>query len=384
MNIKNLLSDHIKKFSSGPAFKGKHWKLENLSNAMVGRLHRSRDGVARISYMMDLIRNALNIPDDYYIAPISGSTTGAMSALTWQVLGVKDITSLIWDIFAGDWSDDAKGLYSDKINIYRQDGLTENIHIPNKNTDLLLTWTSTATGQRPSSWEFLKKYKNESEKDNIVVCDVAATAFIEPLDWSVLDAVGFSLQKGLGGEPGLGLVVLSPAAYSRLYQKLDHVVPKLFRLQVNEKPNDLIFTGHAMNTVSMLVVEDAIVQLEYILDLGMDKWYERAEENKKAAIEYILNSDGLELIYDNLSLQSCTSICVGPKLPSAKSKYITGWSSLDDKEKWDRVREVEFAIGLHDIIGHTRLQPCWRFWIGPTMDTTDLLEGLQLLNDTIA
>jgi phosphoserine aminotransferase len=54
-------------FSSGPCAKRPGWAPENLSNAVLGRSHRSKIGKARLKEAIDRTREVLQVPDDYLI-----------------------------------------------------------------------------------------------------------------------------------------------------------------------------------------------------------------------------------------------------------------------------------------------------------------------------
>jgi phosphoserine aminotransferase len=51
-------------FSSGPCAKRPGWNPQNLSNAILGRSHRSKPGKARLKRAIDLTREVLQVPAD--------------------------------------------------------------------------------------------------------------------------------------------------------------------------------------------------------------------------------------------------------------------------------------------------------------------------------
>ncbi|MBE9553798.1 MAG: phosphoserine aminotransferase, partial [Proteobacteria bacterium] len=65
-------------FSSGPCAKRPGWSAAALSGAWSGRSHRAAGGKAKLAEVIDRSRAILGIPDDYRIAIVPGSDTGAV------------------------------------------------------------------------------------------------------------------------------------------------------------------------------------------------------------------------------------------------------------------------------------------------------------------
>lgn len=107
------------------------------------------------------------------------------------------------------------------------------------------------------------------ERIGLTICDATSAAFAMDLPWQKLDVTTWSWQKVLGGEGAHDMIVLSPRATERL---VDHVprwpMPKLYRIVANGLVNEGLFVGEAINTPSLLAVEDAIDGLIWARDLG--------------------------------------------------------------------------------------------------------------------
>ncbi len=74
-------------FSSGPCAKRPGWTPQNLTDAVLGRSHRSKAGKAKLKRAIDLTREVLQVPADYRIGIVPASDTGAIEMALWSLLG---------------------------------------------------------------------------------------------------------------------------------------------------------------------------------------------------------------------------------------------------------------------------------------------------------
>ena len=84
-------------FSSGPCAKRPGWSLQTLTDALLGRSHRSKAGRAKLKRAIDLTREVLGVPADYRIAIVPASDTGAVEMAMWSLLGARPVTILTWE-----------------------------------------------------------------------------------------------------------------------------------------------------------------------------------------------------------------------------------------------------------------------------------------------
>src|SRR5215203_657276 len=75
-------------FSSGPCAKRPGWSLQVLTDALLGRSHRSKIGKAKLKRAIDLTREILEVPADYRIGIVPASDTGAVE-MAMSALSVK-------------------------------------------------------------------------------------------------------------------------------------------------------------------------------------------------------------------------------------------------------------------------------------------------------
>src|ERR1700709_1425939 len=86
-------------FSSGPCAKRPGWSLQGLTDAVLGRSHRSKIGKAKLKHAIDLTRDVLEVPAGYRIGIVPASDTGAVEIALWSLLGARPVTMLVWESF---------------------------------------------------------------------------------------------------------------------------------------------------------------------------------------------------------------------------------------------------------------------------------------------
>src|SRR5919198_4960844 len=96
----------IPHFSSGPCAKRPGWSLQALTDAVLGRSHRSKIGKAKLKRAIDLTRDLLEVPADYRIGIVPASDTGAVEMALWSLLGQRPVTMLTWESFGEGWVTD--------------------------------------------------------------------------------------------------------------------------------------------------------------------------------------------------------------------------------------------------------------------------------------
>src|SRR5438094_1496142 len=107
-------------FSSGPCAKRPGWSLQVLTDAVLGRSHRSKIGKAKLKRAIDLTRELLEVPPDHRIGIVPGSDTGAVEMAMWSLLGERPVTMLAWESFGEGWvSDVAKELKLKDVKILK-------------------------------------------------------------------------------------------------------------------------------------------------------------------------------------------------------------------------------------------------------------------------
>ena len=354
-------------FSSGPCAKRPGWTPESLSDAAVGRSHRSRLGRAKLREVIEKSRRLLGIPDDYRVGIVPASDTGAMEMSLWSLLGARGVDLLAWESFGADWVDDTiEQLKLEGARAWRADyGDLPDLGQVDFANDVVFTWNGTTSGVRIPDGDWIP-----ADRGGLTICDATSAVFAMELPWHKLDVVTWSWQKVLGGEAGHGMLSLSPRAVERLERfPPPRPLPKIFRLTHGGVLIDGIFAGDTINTPSMLCVEDAIDSLAWAESLGgLTAMRERSEANLACVAAWIEKTPWADFLAARREICSCTSICL---------KIVDPWfRSLDSAAQTATAKRLsellEDEAVAFDVGSYRDAPPGLRVWGGATVERQDL------------
>src|SRR5687767_12059770 len=182
-------------FSSGPCAKRPGWSLQVLTDAVLGRSHRSKIGKAKLKRAIELTREVLEVPANYRIGIVPASDTGAVEMALWSLLGARPVTTIAWESFGEGWvSDIVKELkLKDVTKLHAGYGDIPDLSKADSASDIVFTWNGTTSGVRVPNADWIR-----SDREGLSICDATSAAFAQKLDWPKLDVVTFSWQKALG------------------------------------------------------------------------------------------------------------------------------------------------------------------------------------------
>ncbi len=330
-------------FCAGPTSKYSEWK-DNFNPKDLGRSHRSEIWVKKIQLIYEKIISSLNIPHNYKVAFVNGSSTAAMDSLFWNMLGNRPSNVLSHDVFSNRWADEILKT----LRIPGSKCIIEELNNININYDFIFNMVGTTNGIKWNNKSILEKI------NGLVVCDATSAVFCEEIEWKLLDCIGFSFQKSLGAEAGIGCIVLSPKAFKQL-ENINNI--NLFPIPRFLKINKDIFKGKLNNTPSLISLEDINLNLDiFIKRGGLDQAIKQCKKNKEDIVKCISNS----ILEERSLVNSNSIICL----------TLKSWHTNNNDDKWGLIHEVSKqceSYGIYDISGHPDDDPCWRFWIGPTI-----------------
>jgi phosphoserine aminotransferase len=348
-------------FSSGPCAKRPGWTPEILSDAALGRSHRSTAGKAKLAEAIRLSREILGIPADYRLGIVPASDTGAVEMALWSLLGPRPIDVLVWESFSGEWATDiAKELKLQHRNLSAAYGALPDLRAVDWSHDVVFAWNGTTSGVRVPNGDWIA-----ADRAGLSICDATSAVFAMDLPWSKLDVVTWSWQKVLGGEAAHGMIALSPRAVERLTaHKPAWPMPKIFRMAKDGKLIDGIFKGDTINTPSLLCVEDQLDALNWSQKVGGHKGLiARSNANLAVLEKWVAQSDWAAFLAEDPATRSNTSVCLKIAAPAGvdQAKFAASIAALLEKE----------GVAL-DIGSYRDAPPGLRIWCGATVETSDI------------
>ena len=356
------------RFSSGPAKKRPGWNLQALEGAALGRSHRSKPGKAKLKEAIDRTRVLLGVPEDFRIAIVPASDTGAVEMALWSLLGSRPVDIFAWESFGEEWVADAVEqlrLADCRIHVARPYGSLPDLSLARTEADIVFTQNGTTSGARIPHFDWIPR-----GRQGLTINDATSAAFAQPIDWPKCDVVTFSWQKALGGEAAHGMLVLSPRAVARLESYVPpRPLPKIFRMTKKGKLDEELFEGATINTPSLLATEDYLDALRWAERIGgLEALYKRANVNYQVLSDWVMRSPWIDFLVADTALRSNTSVCLRVTEPRvtglqahAQADFAKSLAALLEKEG------VAF-----DAASYRSAPPGLRIWCGATVEQSDL------------
>ena len=355
------------RFSSGPTSKRPGWSPDRLNTDSLGRSHRARQPKALLKQLIDESKRILGMPEDYLLAIVPASDTGAFEMAMWTMLGARGVDVLAWESFGAGWASDINAqlkLKDVRLMDAEYGKLPDLSEVDAAERDVIFTWNGTTSGVRVPDGNWIP-----DDRNGLTFCDGTSAVFAMDIPWQKLDVVTWSWQKVLGGEAAHGMLALSPGAVQRLESYTPPwPLPKIFRLVKKGKLAPDLFEGATINTPSMLAVEDQLDALSWAKEIGgLRALIQRSEANLSTISRWVKKTSWIDFLARDPATISSTSICLSivddwflAKAEDEQRALIKGLVALLESE----------GVAL-DIGGHRDAPPGLRIWGGGTVESSD-------------
>ena len=356
-SMQPLIKPKNPNFSSGPCAKRPGYDVSKLVLDTLGRSHRSAVGKKALGLACSETARILGLPDDYRVAVVPGSDTGAIEMAMWSLLGARGVDVLEWETFSATWTNDIlEQLKLPNTRVIKADyGDLPDLASVDFDNDVVFVWNGTTSGVKVPDGDWIP-----DDKAGLTLCDATSAIFAMDMPWSKLDVITYSWQKVLGGEGAHGMLILSPRAVERLESYTPPwPMPKVFRMTADGKLNESLFKGDTINTPSMLCVADYLDALQWVDSIGgLPGLIAKSKANLAVIEDFVMQNDWISFLAKNPSTVSNTSVCLRLKASANQVKQMV---ALLDAEK------VAYDIGAY------KDAPAGlRIWCGATVEAADL------------
>jgi phosphoserine aminotransferase len=258
-------------------------ELEAMSrDGYLSASHRSAEVRREVHRMESALRALLKIPERHRVLLV-GSATEAMERILDGVVDRRSL-HLVNGAFSRRFQTVAANLGLRPFGIELADGAGFDAASLSPDSEglpyelLALTQNETATGARISPAAVHGLADAARAKGALVACDLVTGWPTEPIDPARLDAGFFSVQKGFGLPPGLGVIVASEALIERARTRMDRGarLGGCFHLSALADAADRGETVATPNTLGIRLL--ARVAEAYLDAGGQDALHQQAED----------------------------------------------------------------------------------------------------------
>ena len=353
-------------FSAGPTAKRPGYALEGLPTNLLGRGIRAPEVVERFAHGLRLTREVLEVPDDFVMLYTPGSDTGAVEAALWGMLGARGVQVIAYENFGLTWASDVRDHLKLEPEVLEAPwGELPDLSRADWSKDVVFPWNGTTSGVRMPGADWIA-----DDREGLAICDATSAAFAMPLPFDKLDVVTFSFQKALGGEAGIGVMALSPRAVERLDgYRPERPIPKVLRIADGNGFDRSLADGVAINTFSILTIEDWIDALGWAKSIGgLRELIRRTDANYAALAEWVGRTEWIDFLPERPEIRSTTSVCL--KFTDARVVKLDAKAQKAFVVRFKALLEGEGAV--FDMEPHRNAPPGLRLWCGCTVETADV------------
>lgn len=359
----------VPRFSSDPCAKcNQFYNNKYTFDQHLGRSMRSDIVMNKIKDILKQTKTILQIPDDYYIGLVSGSDNGVMEMAFWNLLGSRKVTLLDCGGYMCKWKHDIVNELKlpdvDIRSVMNGEIPDDKLYNYPKDNDVVFAWNVTDIGYSVNNVDWIS-----NDRTGLTICDASSIVFSQHLPWDKLDVTGFSFQNVLGGEAGIGVIVMSSNAMFRL---LDYTpswpIPNLYRLRNNDGGVRMsIFNNEPINTISTLSLLDYELILNWCDKKGVDGLNKKCLENQKVIKDFVQKHDWCNNLITNEKHYSPTVSCLI-------------FNNMNDEKIKNMIQYFESLDVAYDISSFPTSPVGIRIWTGPTINASDiriLLEWIE-------
>jgi phosphoserine aminotransferase len=313
-----------------------------INNNLFSISHRSKEFEDLYSSTVNSLKTLLNIPDDFYVFFLS-SATECMERIVQNLVERKSY-HFINGYFAERFLNISKQLGKETEFIkseYGKDFNSDDVVISDDAEMICVTHNETSTGvvfDTKKIYELKNKYP-----DKIIAVDIVTSVPYYKFDFNFIDVAFFSVQKGFGLPPGLGVMVCRKRLINKAKELSDKGIVigsynSFLKLAANADKNQTTMTP---NIPAIYLLGKSC---ETILNNGLETM--RSETEKKANVIYNFfdKHPNIKPFVKEKDLRSLTTIVLKTELDTNKihtkleyNDFVVSTGYGDYKDKHVRI-----------------------------------------------
>jgi len=282
--------------------------LEAVDKKIPSLTHRGKEFEIIFRYTVDELKKLMSIPDDFMIF-FSSAGTECIERIIENLVEEHS-----YHFVNGSFSE---RFYKTAVQLKKKPVLNQvaygesfdfaNVNIPDNTELIAITQNETSTGVE-IPMEKISGLKNKYP-DKIVAIDIVTSAPYQKINFDKVDAAFFSVQKGFGLPPGLGVTIVKESCIKKTisikemslnigsYNNFIDAASYYHKDQTTVTPNTLgiFLLGRVCN---------------YLNNTGIDKIRFETEEKSKLLYDYFSTRKDMELFVKNPFDRSRTIIVV--------------------------------------------------------------------------
>ena len=273
--------------------------------------HRSPEFHKLFDDVCEKLRSILDIPSTHEIFFINSGTEGMERVIENCV--EKTSCHVITGSFGNRFYQSAIELNKAPLKIEAKWGNGVELKskdIPHNVELVALTHNDTSSGVCLDMKSVYDLKKNR--KDVLIALDTVSSVPSVPLDFSLLDCVFFSVQKGFGLPAGLGVLIVSPQALAKSFslQKKEISIGTFHNFPTLKASADKSETPETPNVLDLYLFDKV---LDLLLEKGIESIRNTTQQRAQALYDFFEKSDLFQPVVKDPTVRSVTTLVIEVK-----------------------------------------------------------------------
>ena len=282
-------------------------ELENTGLSILEISHRSKDFLKIVDDSVALVKELLNVPDNYSVLFLPGGASLQFCMVPYNLLGRKKTAAYLE---TGAWSQKAikEAKLFGKVNVAASSSdknftyIPKKFSVPDNSVYFHITTNNTIYGT---------EIKEDYEVNVPLIADMSSDIFSRQIDVSKYSLIYAGAQKNLG-PAGATLVIIKPDILGKIERK----IPSMMDYKIQIKNNSLY------NTPPVYAIYTSLMTLQWLKNIGGLKEIDKRNEAKAKLLYDEIDSSSLFNGTVEKDSRSRMNVCFLAKTPELEEKFI--------------------------------------------------------------